>query len=291
MDEVLDGGLMPGEEGVIMAPLGYGKSMTLVAFGAHAWLKGKHVVHFSFENSAKETLARYLANMTGVPRHELLAEGEDSETLNYAVRRSKESGGIIAIERLIGSMTNIRRLEAALIGIENQYDIKADLVIIDYGDLMVPLKSSSGRKYEDMQNVFAEIRDLAASCEVPIWTATQTNRTGLEAKRVKTSHISDSLGKAMTADLILGFSRPQKDADADPGADITGDVAEFQILKNRRGEEPKAPFKAVTNFALARFDAHDDAHAEEIQDAKDESALKHNKIIRASKTQKAKHGK
>lgn len=270
IDDVI-GGLQPGEEGVIVAPLGYGKSMTLVAFGAHAWRVGKNVIHFSFENSAKETLSRYIANMSGIPKHELLEEGPKNLTLERLVQKADHQENTVVIERLIGSVTDIRSLEAAVINIANQYEIKADLIIIDYGDLMVPIRSGSGRKYEDMQNVFSEIRDLASSLQIPIWTATQSNRDGLKAKHVRIDHIADSLGKAMTADLILGFSRPQKDTVGPEGLDVdlTGDIAEFRILKNRRGEEPKIPFKVTTNFALARFD---EADLDAVQDALDAEA-------------------
>ena len=270
IDDVIDG-LKPGEEGVVVAPLGYGKSMTLVAIGAHAWALGKNVFHFSFENSATETLARYVANMTGTPRHELLEDGPNGPAIERVVKKAEMQESVVVIERLIGSMTDIQTLEAAVINIVNQYEVEPDLIIIDYGDLMTPISASrQGHKYQDMQSVFSEIRDLASTLDVPIWTATQTNREGLKAKRVKTEHIADSLGKAMTADLILGLSRPKKDeiSAEEVDVEVTGDTAEFRILKNRRGEEPKVPFKVTTNFALARFEECD---VETTQDAKDEA--------------------
>lgn len=278
LDERLRGGLRPGELGVFMAPTGFGKSMALVDVAAYAWLNGRNVIHFSFENSEEETMRRYVANMAKQSIEQLVIDGGEHSASILKLKTANEStGSMIAVSRLVGMTTNTDILMADLLATEDVYDFTPDLLIVDYGDLMRPVVRGKN-KYEDMQNVFAELRDFAALVGIPMWTATQSNREGLKAKHSNLAQISDSLGKAMTADCIIGIARPEKSAAVEAGLteEITGDIAEFQILKLRRGAEGTLPIKLRTNFALARFEAIDDEHEEEIRekvnDAKDNKA-------------------
>lgn len=268
----LIGGLRPGELGVFIAPTGYGKSMALVDVASYAWSQARNVIHFSFENSEDETIRRYVANMTGTSIVDLVEMGgENSKTiLRLKGEHADAVGSQIAVSRLLGSRTTADTLLADLYATVDVYGFEPDLIIVDYGDLMRPITSARS-KYEDMQNVFAELRDLATDVGLPLWTATQSNREGLKAKRVRLDHIADSLGKAMTADLIVGISRPDKD-EAPIGEDVTGDVAEMKILKFRRGPEGDT-IKVRTDFALSRFVQTDDDEIAEVEnDSADERA-------------------
>ena len=50
IDDLMDGGLAPGELGVVMAPAGIGKSWLLINIGAHAVKAGKTVIHYTLDN-------------------------------------------------------------------------------------------------------------------------------------------------------------------------------------------------------------------------------------------------
>jgi replicative DNA helicase len=274
LDLILRGGLRPGELAVFIAPTGYGKSMALVDVASYAWSQGRNIQHFSFENTEDETIRRYVSNMTATTIEDLIIEGgKTSKTvLSLKNEMAEATGSKIAVSRLIGTRTNTEVLLADYYATIDIYGFEPDLIIVDYGDLMVPV--TRGRsKYEDMQSVFAELRDFATEINLPLWTATQSNREGLKAKRVRLDHIADSLGKAMTADLIVGISRPDKDEAASFGEDIvTGDVAEMKVLKFRRGPEGDV-IKVRTDFRLSRFVETDNEEIATVtDDAKDDKA-------------------
>jgi len=86
-----------------------------------------------------------------------------------------------------------------------------DLVIIDYADLLKFSNSSFSRKDEALQSLYEEIRGWAGELNIPIWTASQTNRSALEEDVIDTDKISESYGKVMTADFIMSLSRKAKD--------------------------------------------------------------------------------
>ena len=64
---------------------------------------------------------------------------------------------------------------------------------------------------------------------IPIWTASQAGRAAINKDAFSLDTISESLGKAQTADVILGIARPDEDKAAKK--------ANMMILKNRNGED------------------------------------------------------
>ena len=71
INELMDGGLGPGELGVVVAPSGVGKTWVLCALGAAAVKMGKSVVHYTLELSEKYVGQRYDTVFTGVPSADL----------------------------------------------------------------------------------------------------------------------------------------------------------------------------------------------------------------------------
>jgi hypothetical protein len=101
--------------------------------------------------------------------------------------------------------------------------IKPGIIIIDYLGLV---KSSSGdNSYEQGKAVAEELRAMSYFFECPIVSAIQTNREGMENPGLDT--VSESLGVAMTADVI--WSLQQEEGDQELGIIKVGGI------KNRIG--------------------------------------------------------
>ena len=52
---------------------------------------------------------------------------------------------------------------------------KVDLVIVDYGDLLKPVRIHKERRNE-LENTYEELRAIGQTYNCPVWTASQTNR-------------------------------------------------------------------------------------------------------------------
>lgn len=216
LDAAMGGGLRPGELGVILAALKVGKSSFLVYVGAMALRRGLSVAHISLENSAHDTYGRYLANLTGTPVEELITRGLTEADLRELVERTLrrlDSEAKAFIYWMPARLTSIDDISVVVDDL--CADHKIGLVVVDYGDL-VRSRERYERPYEEQAAAFAELRDLGAQFNVPVWTATQANRQALSARTVRVSQISESLGKAMKADFVLALSQTAEEADQTP---------------------------------------------------------------------------
>ena len=174
IDELTKGGLGRGELGVVIAPTGAGKSMALVHLGTQAIKEGKNVVHYTLELSDTMIASRYDSCVTGIPLKNLFTSKEKI----YENVQDLE-GGLIVKEYPTKSAST-KTLENHLERLR-QRDFKVDLVIVDYGDLLRPNVIRKEKRIE-LESIYEELRGIAQKFSCPIWTASQTNRSGLNAE-------------------------------------------------------------------------------------------------------------
>tara|TARA_B100001113_G_scaffold284697_1_gene239936 strand:- start:88 stop:678 length:591 start_codon:yes stop_codon:yes gene_type:complete len=106
--------------------------------------------------------------------------------------------------------------------------IEPDMVLVDYADLLRPTRSSSEKRHE-LEETYEGLRGLAQTYEIPIWTASQTNRSGLNAEVITMEAISEAFNKCFVADFIFSLSRTVQDKQANKGR--------LFIAKNRNGPD------------------------------------------------------
>jgi hypothetical protein len=80
-----------------------------------------------------------------------------------------------------------------------------------------------------LESIYEELRCLGQQFECPIWTASQTNRTGLNAEVITMESISEAFNKCFVADLIISISRTIEDKNTN--------MARIYIAKNRNGPD------------------------------------------------------
>jgi hypothetical protein len=80
-----------------------------------------------------------------------------------------------------------------------------------------------------LESIYEELRSIAQIFECPVWTASQTNRSGLNAEVVTLEAISEAFNKCFVADLIFTLSRTVEDKNTNTGR--------MFIAKNRNGAD------------------------------------------------------
>jgi replicative DNA helicase len=225
LDNIIGGGLAGGELAIILAPTGGGKSMGLVKLASNAMLDGKKAIYYSLEMKEEKIGHRFDSALNNIPL-KYVTEYVDKirETSQYI----KNKGGQLFIKEFPTGTASVNTLRAHLQSLERDHGIKPDVIFVDYADIMKSTSEYSERRY-NLTSIYETLRAMAMELNVPIWTATQANREAINSPKFDLRVISESLGKAQTADLILGIGRTEEDKAVNK--------AKMMILKNRNGED------------------------------------------------------
>jgi len=214
-------GLGSGELGVIIAPTGAGKSMALAHLGAHAVKAGKNVVHYTLELSESMTGQRYDSCISAIPLSLLFHRKEE------VLECIGDLEGSLLIKEYPTKTASPNTLRAHLDKLKKR-NHKIDMIIIDYADLLRPATNFKEKRAE-LESIYENIRAIAQEHQCPVWTASQTNRSGLSAEVVTMESISEAYNKCFVADFICSISRTIKDKNAN--------TARFFVAKNRNGPD------------------------------------------------------
>jgi RecA/RadA recombinase len=235
IDELTQGGLGGGELGVIVAPAGVGKTWVLAAIGANAMKRGKHIVHYSLELNESYVGLRYDSIFTGIANQNLKYHKEDVQS------EMEKLKGDLVIKYYPTKSASVNTLSAHLKRITT-LGTQVDMVVVDYADI---LKDTGGSREvrHALGNIYEDLRGLAGEFQIPVWTASQANRSALDEDVIEATKVSESYQKIMTADFVMSLSRKVEDK--------IGNTGRFHVIKNRFGPDGITyPAKVNTNTGI-----------------------------------------
>jgi replicative DNA helicase len=237
IDDLMDGGLAPGELGVVMAPAGIGKSWLLINIGANAVKAGKTVIHYTLELNENYVGQRYDSVLTGINAQTLKHHQDTVE------ERMKTLSGNLIVKYFPTKSVGVMGLKAHLEKTIMLGNTPA-LVIVDYGDLLkINVKKD---KHEALEELYEELRGMAGEYDIPVWTASQAGRSALEEDIIEADKIASSYGKVMVADFLVSLSRKVEDKMSGTGRG--------HVIKNRFGPDGiTLPCKINTNNGQFQF--------------------------------------
>ena len=221
IDKISKGGLGKGELGVVIAPTGAGKSMALVHLGATAVKMGRSVIHYTLELQDTVVASRYDSCITRFPLSNLMDLKEE------IYEKVKDIKGSLTVKEYPTKSASTNNLRSHLEKLKNRGQ-NIDMIIVDYADLLRP-KSTHREKRIELESIYEELRGLAQEFECPIWTASQTNRSGVNAEVITMEAISEAFNKCFVADLICTISRTHTDKQNNTGR--------MFVAKNRNGAD------------------------------------------------------
>ena len=232
IDDLTQGGLGGGELGVIVAPAGVGKTWVLAAIGANSMKKGRHIVHYTLELNEAYVGLRYDSIFTGIANQNLKYHKEDVQS-----EMDKLKGDLV-IKYYPTKSASVNTLSAHLKRLTT-LGTKVDMVVVDYADI---LKDTGGAREvrHALGNIYEDLRGMAGEFQIPVWTASQANRSALDEDVIEATKVSESYQKIMTADFVMSLSRKVEDK--------IGNTGRFHVIKNRFGPDGITfPAKVNTN--------------------------------------------
>jgi len=240
--DIFNGGVGRGEIAIVTAPTGVGKSHWLVNMGVEALKRGKNVIHYTFELTETAVGLRYDSHLCNIPSNEV----QDNKELVMKRYEDNELGRLIIKEYPTGACTvNMMRNHIEKLSLKN---FKPSLIVIDYADIMKSSKAYDSLRHE-LKLIYEELRNLAMEINIPIWTASQSNREGSGATVVGLENMAEAYGKAQIADIVVTISR--KPEEKESGA------ARLFVAKNRAGRDGMI-FPIKIDTACSKFEVLSD---------------------------------
>ena len=250
INELMQGGLGAGELGVVVAPAGIGKSWVLSGMGAYAISQGKNVVHYTLELNEAYVGLRYDSIFSGVEGQNLMYYKDE------VLEKVENIKGDLTIKYYPTRSCTVNTLSAH-IKKATSFGAEVDMIIVDYADIMRDIGKSTEMRHQ-LGNIYEDLRGLAGEMQIPIWTASQANRSALDEDVIDASKVAESYAKVMTADFVISVSRKIEDKIANTGR--------FHVIKNRFGPDGLTyPAKINTNIGKIELFESTSTQGKEVQ--------------------------
>lgn len=255
VDDLLNGGMARTEMLLFSANSGGGKSIALANLGINFAAQGLNVLYISLELS-EELVAQRLDTMyTGVPT---VAWQQNYREIAISLDKISPRMGNITIKRM-SSGTNANQIRAYIKEFELKKGYIPDLLIVDYLDIMGSNEHVSADNVSEKDKRAAEqLRDIGFEYNMFIATASQQNRSAIDAQELNQSHIAGGLTKVNTVDVYISIILT-------PTMKAAGEVG-FAFLKTRSSDGVGKTVYLKWNNKMLLIENPDSSDNEDVDD-------------------------
>jgi len=227
MNRITNGGVPTKTLNVVMAGTGVGKSLFMCHHASNCLIQGKNVLYITCEMAEERIAERVDANLMDITM-------DDMKVLSKKVyarklfESTKNIQGKLLIKEYPTATANVNHFRHLLEEIKIKKNFTPDIIFIDYLNICMSSRYKQGNSvnsYTVIKAIAEELRGLAVEYNVPIFTATQTNRSGFSSSDVSLEDTSESFGLPATADFMFAIMSTEE-------LDEQGQVMVKQ-LKNR----------------------------------------------------------
>ena len=203
LDKKLFGGFNKGELNIFAGGSGSGKSLFMQNLAINWITQGLNGVFLTLELSEGLCAMRIDSMLSNVSTREIFKE---IDTVEMKIKMVGKKSGNLRI-KYMPAQSNVNQIRAYLKELEVQTGQKADFIMVDYLDLVMPVsaKVSPSDLFVKDKYVSEELRNLAKEFNILMVTASQLNRAAVEEIEFDHSHISGGLSKINTADNVFGI--------------------------------------------------------------------------------------
>jgi archaellum biogenesis ATPase FlaH len=207
-NKITKGGVPNKTLNIALAGTGVGKSLFMCHVAASALTEGHNVLYITMEMAEERIAERIDANLLNVPIDQLDNLSKDMFTTKVADLARKTTGKLIVKEYPTGS-AHAGHFRALLNELKLKKQFVPDIIFIDYLNICASsrMKGMGGaiNSYNYIKAIAEELRGLAVEYDLPIFSATQTTRSGYSNSDVGLEDTSESFGLPATADLMFAL--------------------------------------------------------------------------------------
>lgn len=230
MNRITNGGILKKTLTVFLASTGVGKTMFMCHMAAFHLMLGKNVLYITLEMQEEMISERCDANIMGITYEQLKLLTREEYNRKISAAKSKTMGRLI-VKEYAPTTVNAANFRFLLQELRIKKKFVPDVIYVDYINLCTSARIKMGgsvNSYTYIKSVAEEIRGLAVEFDVPIITATQSNRAGFNNSDIDLDNTSESWGLPATADLMLAMITSEE-------LEELGQI-QFKQLKNRYGD-------------------------------------------------------
>lgn len=205
LNTITDGGLPKKSLSVIVGSTGTGKSLVMGHMAANNLSDGKNVLYITLEMSEYATAKRIDSNLFDVDIKNIgnMAKNDYGSHIN-ALR--KKTMGRLIIKEYPPASAHTGHFRYLLDELKMKEKFQPDIIYVDYVNLMLSMRMKmDGNSYSYIKAIAEELRGISVEFDLPIVSATQTNRGGYDNSEIDLSNVSESTGLAATADLMFAI--------------------------------------------------------------------------------------
>ena len=247
LDNCMGGGFLEAGKSlyVFAGETNIGKSIFLGNIAHNIAKQGKNVLLVTLEMSELIYARRICTNVTKIPMKEMK---QNCSTIKDVL---KDEQGKIFIKEFPPATITPNQLKAFINKFQDN-GIKLDAIVLDYLNLMHCTVGNNS--YERIKHVTEQVRAMSYSFNCPIISATQLNRAGFDQDNPDLATISESIGLAATADVIVSIYQNEEDRELN--------IIRLGMMKNRYG--PRGNTQAMRiDYSTLTIDQADDMEFED----------------------------
>jgi replicative DNA helicase len=204
-NKITKGGVPKKTLNMIMGGVHTGKSMFLCHFSAAYLAQGKNVLYITLEMAEEEIAKRIDCNLLNITFGDLETLPKDMYEKRVKNAMNKTNGKLI-IKEYPATAASVHHFKALLNELELKKKFIPDIIMIDYINLCASSRLKAGNAsdtYVYVKSIAEEIRGFGQQSGIPIWSATQLNRTGFGSSDPDMTNTAESFGLPATVDLLL----------------------------------------------------------------------------------------
>ena len=212
LNKITKGGIPNKTLNIVMAGTGVGKSLFMCHMAAANVLEGKNVLYITMEMAEERIAERIDSNLLDVTMEELniIPKTAYEKKMN---RLKDRCTGKLVIKEYPTASANANHFRHLLQELRTKKNFKPDVIYIDYLNICASFRIRGGANagsYAIVKAIAEELRGLAVEFNVPIISATQTNRSGFSSSDIGLEDTSESFGLPATADFMLAISQTEE---------------------------------------------------------------------------------
>ena len=205
-NKITKGGVPSKTLNIALAGTGVGKSLFMCHCASAYLSQGLNVLYITLEMAEERIAERIDANLLDVTMDDLHALPKDLYDSKILKIKNKTNGQLIIKEYPTAS-AHSGHFRSLLNELALKKSFRPDVLFIDYLNICASARFKGGNisSYFYIKAIAEELRGLAVEFNVPIFSATQTTRTGFISTDIGLEDTSESFGLHATADFMFAL--------------------------------------------------------------------------------------